>query len=328
MTTRLVRTLTRLGHKLDTPVGQVYIAVSGVVGVVATAITFVETADNGLPLYTKVARYDPSKIMLSKPAYLVAATGKILGTGVMATMAWPVFLGYSLAGENGEVYACGRNTNGQLGLGDTNNRNTWTSVNVPILNGVVKTVIAGYYHSFLLLENGEVYACGYNNDGQLGLGDTGDRNIWTLVNVPGVVKTVIAVYWHSFLLLENGEVYACGDNRYGQLGLGNTNNRDTWTRINVPTLNGKVKTVIAGNFHSFLLLENGEVYACGYNYNGQLGLGDTTKRNTWTRINLPTLNGTVKTVIAGGFHSFLLLESGEVYACGSNADGQLGHYQP
>jgi alpha-tubulin suppressor-like RCC1 family protein len=39
--------------------------------------------------------------------------------------------------------------------------------------------------------------------------------------------------------------------------------------------------VIAGEDHSFLALETGEVYACGANWDGQLGLGDNRDRKTW-----------------------------------------------
>jgi alpha-tubulin suppressor-like RCC1 family protein len=39
----------------------------------------------------------------------------------------------------------------------------------------VKAIAAGMEHSLALTESGEVYAWGWNDDGQLGLGDTEDR---------------------------------------------------------------------------------------------------------------------------------------------------------
>ena len=45
----------------------------------------------------------------------------------------------------------------------------------------VKAVAAGIYHSLVLLENGEIYAFGNNEKGQLGLGDKETRLIPTLV---------------------------------------------------------------------------------------------------------------------------------------------------
>jgi alpha-tubulin suppressor-like RCC1 family protein len=52
-----------------------------------------------------------------------------------------------------------------------------------------------------------------------------------------------------------------------------------------------------------------------------LGLGD--KKIRLTPAKLPGLTG-VKAIAAGGAHSLALTESGEMYAWGSNDDGQLG----
>ena len=73
---------------------------------------------------------------------------------------------------NGEVYAWGKNTNGQLGLGDTNPRNTPTRVtDLSNFSGIS----CGYIHSHALTYNGEVYAWGNNGSARLGLGDYRQR---------------------------------------------------------------------------------------------------------------------------------------------------------
>ena len=77
-------------------------------------------------------------------------------------------------------------------------------------------------------------------------------------------------------------MFACGNNERGQLGLGDTTNRNTFTAV--PALpDGKVaKQVVAGSCHTMILAEDGTVFACGENTYGQLGLGDTTHRITFT----------------------------------------------
>jgi alpha-tubulin suppressor-like RCC1 family protein len=65
------------------------------------------------------------------------------------------------------------------------------------------TVVAGAQHSFYLSKSGEVYACGTNYHGQLGLGDNQNRNPWQRVAVPGRVRKVVATWYRSFLLLES-----------------------------------------------------------------------------------------------------------------------------
>jgi alpha-tubulin suppressor-like RCC1 family protein len=75
---------------------------------------------------------------------------------------------------------------------------------------------------------------GYNEQGQLGLGDHGvgtHRNVPTVV--PGVneVVAVAAGSYHSFALSRDGTAMACGMNHTGQLGLGDTVHRDTFTVV-------------------------------------------------------------------------------------------------
>ena len=74
--------------------------------------------------------------------------------------------------ESGEVYAWGDNDDGQLGLGDREERLTPTKV-----EGLpkVKAIAAGGGYSLALTESGEVYAWGNNAIGQLGLGDREER---------------------------------------------------------------------------------------------------------------------------------------------------------
>ena len=62
----------------------------------------------------------------------------------------------------------------------------------------------------------------------------------------------------------------------------------------------------------------GTLYSCGFNYSGQLGLGDNTDRSTPTEV-----SGGWDSVVAGDDHS-LGLKNGVLYAWGDNSYGQLG----
>ena len=79
--------------------------------------------------------------------------------------------------------------------------------------------------------------------------------------------------------------------------------------------------VSLGFTRSFAVNEKGELYAWGSNYEGRLGDGSTTNRNTPTRV------GTAsdwKDVSTSWQHVMVINERGELYAWGSNGDGQLG----
>ena len=79
------------------------------------------------------------------------------------------------------MFACGKNACGQLGMGDTTRRNTFTAVPALPDGKVAKQVVAGYSHTMILAEDGTVFACGDNSEVQLGLGDTTNRNTFTAV---------------------------------------------------------------------------------------------------------------------------------------------------
>ncbi|MGX4236244.1 hypothetical protein ACWJV2_19540, partial [Clostridioides difficile] len=67
------------------------------------------------------------------------------------------------------------NSSGQLGLGDTVNRNVFTKVDIDN----VKDVICGGNQTFVIKNDGGIWSCGSNSSGQLGLGDTVNRNVFT-----------------------------------------------------------------------------------------------------------------------------------------------------
>jgi len=72
---------------------------------------------------------------------------------------------------------------------------------------------------------------------------------------------------------------------------------------------------------TFLIAETGALYTCGYNYSGQLGLGDRSHRSTLQKVPLAE---SVKTVVAGDTSTFVLTVNGSLYVCGDNNFGQLG----
>jgi hypothetical protein len=74
--------------------------------------------------------------------------------------------------DNGQVYATGKNSNNELGLGDTANRNIFTRI--LSLNNIA-AVDSGDGHSLALSNEGRVYAVGLNGDGRLGIGDNKGR---------------------------------------------------------------------------------------------------------------------------------------------------------
>ena len=233
--------------------------------------------------------------------------------------------------EDGEVYAFGRNDKGQLGLGDRNDRNVPTKLNSSNYdNKKIIQVSIGTAHSLILTEDGKIYSFGDNSTGQLGLGNVLGKIVPTKIDSSHYgnkkIVQVIAGGAHSFILTEGGEVYAFGNNGFGRLGLGDSNIRKFPTKIDSSHYGDKkIVQVIAGGAHSFVVTEDNDIYAFGYNGNGQLGLNDTTSRNTPTKLDSTNYdNKTIAQITAGGYHTLIRTTDGEVYAFGNNNFGQLG----
>src|SRR5690606_13700737 len=85
---------------------------------------------------------------------------------------------------------------------------------------------------------------------------------------------------HTMILDNNGDVWVFGDNSFGQLGiLEEVSNRNkifgTPTKIDASYFNNeKVVQIAASEYTSYALTENGDVYAWGTDYQGQLVIGD------------------------------------------------------
>ena len=76
--------------------------------------------------------------------------------------------------NNGKVYGCGNNTNGELGLGNMEiGPLTPTLVDTSPINTLkISAIACGVNHTIFLTNDGKVYGCGINDLGQLGLGDS------------------------------------------------------------------------------------------------------------------------------------------------------------
>ncbi|KAJ1474415.1 hypothetical protein T484DRAFT_3264942 [Baffinella frigidus] len=140
--------------------------------------------------------------------------------------------------DDGQLKCWGGNHYGQLGLGDTLARGAGANDMGANLSSVdlgagwtVVEVAAGTEHTCARLENGEARAIkcwGYNNFGQLGLGDTNHRggvdgsmgDSLPAVQL-GTGRWAVALalgHYHSCALLDDASVQCWGYNNDGQLG--------------------------------------------------------------------------------------------------------------
>jgi len=223
------------------------------------------------------------------------------------------------------AYVFGLDNMGQLGV-DTSIPTEWITylqtwdgipsiLLLPISSLIarnVKDVAAGSYHTLIVTSNGDLYTCGDNTYGQLGLGDTTVRPSFELVG-KGFVAAA-AGFAFSLALKKNGDLYAFGQYRFNASG---SPNYDIGTS---PVLIGSgFAKIAAGHRHGLAIANDTRLYSFGVGAQGQLGNGDHGNHYS------PVLIGERFTEIAcGNFHSFAIKEDGALYGFGNNQEGQLG----
>ncbi len=233
---------------------------------------------------------------------------------------------HSLAiGSNGTLYAWGQNGYGQLGNGTT----TASLTPVPVLlpNGVHATEIAaGAFDSIALASDGNVYAWGDNSLDELGNGSAAaNSSTPVVVSLPTgiVVRAIAEGQFHSLALTSTGAVYGWGFNNDGQLGHGDKLTPSTPITTEFPS-GVHAAAIAAGGYHSLAVGTDGNVYAWGYNNDGQLGAGEKLEHLKPNPVLMPAGVSGVS-VAAGLYHSLAIGSDGKVYAWGDNTYGQLGN---
>jgi len=191
-------------------------------------------------------------------------------------------------------------------------------------NRHVAQVACSAQHALVLTSSGEVYSCGSNADGQLGLGhdsptaELSPVDIW--VQGRASFGTWVAVgARHSVVLCEQESIMTFGSNSHCQLG----HNEDTSQPHPVPGLvppdiGGPFVRAACGAEHSLFLTSTGELYGCGSGACWQLGSIGTDDL-TLTKLPFELKAGARVVDVYCHPHedaSVLLTDSEQFYACG------------
>ena len=238
---------------------------------------------------------------------------------------------------DGTVWATGDNTYGELGNGDGSGTAQPYPVQVMVSSGTPLTGIvslsAGTDESFAVDNSGNVWAWGYNPNGQLAIGTTTNAVYATQIVTLANMLSVASNQYHTLAVQANGTVWSWGANTTGQVGNGSTASWITQPTEVVAT-NGQsgnltgIIAVAAGASHSLALDNTGKVWAWGLNSSGQLGDGDSTLATETSPVSVlksgsPLVN--VLQVAANSTDSFAFRNDGTIYSWGDNTTGELGN---
>ncbi|XP_048052276.1 probable E3 ubiquitin-protein ligase HERC3 isoform X1 [Megalobrama amblycephala] len=213
--------------------------------------------------------------------------------------------------KDGQLFVWGENSHGQLGL-RKEHPGSPSAQQVKSLCGIpLAQISAGGDHSFVLSLSGVVFGWGKNSAGQLGLGDTTDRHVPTVVNSLNRKKTVSISCGgeHTATLSKGGTVFTFGSGGFGQLGH-NSFKDEHHPRVVAELWGSKVSQVTCGRRHTLVSVSSSKlIYSFGCGMQGQLGNGEMIKQSVPLPVDLSNEcdhEYMIEKLIAGENHSFAL----------------------
>jgi myosin-5 len=226
-----------------------------------------------------------------------------------------------------ELYVWGSNIQGQFGLGHP--RDVFGIVHLKTLGNKIHSIAAKGNKNYVLTEKGNIYR-------------------WPNPDIPQYIylpcpipankplihfTQVFCGRNFAMALSSNCLVFSTGANKFGQLGHGDTEPRSEFCLIEMLKDYGeKVTQISCGSGHTICLTSSSKVFTWGLCSRGQLGTGETRHAALPVAIKIDT-NGSIikpKSVQAGNFNSFVLLENKRLYHCGqiSKSDRYCSQFIP
>ena len=242
--------------------------------------------------------------------------------------------GCNSSGDN----AAGNPMFGKLGIGSTAaSYNTPQPISFPPGVRDWQDVQLALWHTLALCIDGNLFAWGRNQEGQLGIGSsTANYNTPQPVPFPPDVDYWVAIagrystQGHSLAIANTGELFAWGHNNHGQLGLGGPipgQNQNTPQLVPRPLGVDGWSRVYTGQGHTVAICTNGNLFSWGQNNYGQLGLGGSIPgqhQSTPQPVPLPTQIDNWDTLYVGTNYVRVITPEGRFVGWGQNDAGQLG----
>ncbi|KAJ5073648.1 btk-binding protein-related [Anaeramoeba ignava] len=154
-----------------------------------------------------------------------------------------------LLNSNQELFCCGNNNSGQLGLGESTEETKIQKLtkiqNIP--KGKIIDIQSGSIYSIMLIENEnenpkrKLYSCGYYLFN--GLGKNRNRNTYEFTEIKSslfenddnILEISVGIV-HTLILTSNSKLIGFGDDRFSELGTVNTNDQSIPIQIELPKL--------------------------------------------------------------------------------------------
>lgn len=219
--------------------------------------------------------------------------------------------------EAGEVWAWGRNNDGQVGCGTT--KGITAPQKLPLKD--IVDIAAGGKFSIALDKDGVLWGWGKNESHQISNGKEKNFTSPVKIDIGDIRPAFIDAGGETISVVDTeGRLWMWGRNDVQQIGI------DTKEK---PVLNPRLFTELPApvvfidsyNSQTFVILSDGSLWGWGNNRSGQLGLGKKTVGSPVSMI----WPSDVIYVTSFDVAMNCVLKDGTVLACGSNKFGQFGN---
>lgn len=216
------------------------------------------------------------------------------------------------------LFVWGSNGNGQLGVGNTSVVKIAKAVEFPAR--VKKMDVSEFDYtseialSYALLENGDLYVCGYGGGYALGTGN--NSNISTFQKIDSGVSIVEQIPY-QLMYMKGNNIYCSGENHDGNLGVGDTSNKLSPVIIlsitDTSDVDIKLNLSLDGsNWRGNALIKaDGKLLGCGYNAYKTLdntGNNFLTPKEVKTTSDTPITLGENDTFFSAYLNAYVLRE--------------------
>jgi len=218
---------------------------------------------------------------------------------------------------NGELWGTGQNGYKQIKYGISTPSN-YMKPEYTGLSGISK-VSSSLYHVIYIKSDGKLYGRGSNQNKQLG--DPTSTNMDDTLIYNGSVSYIHASNIGSFFVDTSGNLSGIGSPNSGNVfGNGTAVTAYQGYASLYSNIASSVSKVASTTFNTLILKTNGELWGCGENNNGELGLNNQTQQAAPVFI-----SSDVSDVFASNFSTFFITTNGELKGMGQNYFQELGN---
>ena len=258
-----------------------------------------------------------------------------------------VFNSWALT-ETGELFMWGTNEFGEMGNG-TEDIDTRYPTKVDVDSSrddeeIIQFNLEGSGSratASAITDDGSLYMWGFNLNGEVGNGTSGDSNNSVLtpykVDVDSSRNDEVVIdagvsYQTSWAITDDGSLFTWGQNKDGQTGTGSSNGvLTTPTEVDLSALGIDGREIIevgSDNANSYFLTSQGEMYVWGFNNSYALGDGTQTDKYTPQLVDLDNNSSTTEFIVDGKISAqigYALTSDNELFMWGNDAAGIMGN---